>query len=42
MSRFDDPDYEGEANSLSLRRARHNYREFGVSQQRFKTNVRPP
>ncbi len=39
---FDDPDYEGGANRVSLRQARDNYREFGVSELRFKTNVRPP
>jgi hypothetical protein len=39
---FDDPDYEGGANTVSLRQAQRNYREFGVSEQRFKTHVRPP
>lgn len=39
---FDDPDYEGGANKLSLRQARANFREFGVSELRLKTNVRPP
>jgi hypothetical protein len=39
---FDDPDYEGGANKVSLRQARENFREFGVSELRFKANVRPP
>jgi hypothetical protein len=39
---FDDPDYEGGANKVSLRQARENFREFGVSELQFKSNVRPP
>jgi hypothetical protein len=39
---FDDPDYDGGANKVSLRQARINFREFGVSEQRFRTHVRPP
>jgi Cysteine-rich CPCC len=39
---FDDPDYEGGANKVSLRQARENFREFGVSELRFKSNVRQP
>ena len=39
---FNDPDYEGGANEVSLRQARDNYREFVVSQLRFRANVRPP
>lgn len=39
---FDDPDYEGGAITVSLRQARDNYREFGVSELRFRANVRPP
>jgi hypothetical protein len=39
---FNDPDYEGGANEVSLGQARDNYREFVVSQLRFRANVRPP
>jgi hypothetical protein len=39
---FDDPNFPGGANEVSLRQARENYREFGVSELRFKRNVRPP
>ena len=39
---FNDPDYEGGANDVSLRQARDNYREFGVSELRFRAHVRPP
>ena len=39
---FNDPDYEGGANEVSLRQAGDNYREFVVSQLRFRANVRPP
>ena len=38
---FDDPDYEGGANRVSLRQA-VNFREFGASEERFKARVRPP
>jgi hypothetical protein len=39
---FDDPDYEGGANVVSLIVARRNFQEFGASEQRFISNVRPP
>jgi hypothetical protein len=39
---FDDPDYEGGANTVSLRQARENFRKFGVSELRFESNVRQP
>jgi hypothetical protein len=39
---FDDPDYEGGANKVSLRQARENFRQFGASDLRFTSNVRPP
>ena len=39
---FDDPDYTGGANTVSLRQARDNYRALGVSEPRFKANVRAP
>jgi len=39
---FHDPDYEGGANRVSLNQARASYREHGVSELRFRANVRPP
>jgi hypothetical protein len=39
---FHDPDYEGGANKVSLNQARENFRTHGVSETRFKSNVRPP
>jgi Cysteine-rich CPCC len=39
---FDDPSYEGGANEVSLNQARANYRELGVSEPRFRENVRLP
>lgn len=39
---FDDPDYADGANAVSLREALSNYKEFGVSELRFKANIRPP
>jgi hypothetical protein len=39
---FDDPDYEGGANVVSLNEARRDFREFGASEQRFIESVRSP
>jgi hypothetical protein len=39
---FNDPDFEGGANEVSLNQARANFREHGVSEPRFKRQVRPP
>lgn len=39
---FHNLDYEGGANKVSLNQARHNFREHGVSETRFKAHVRPP
>jgi hypothetical protein len=39
---FHDPDYEGGANKASLDQARENFRAHGVSEIRFKSDVRPP
>lgn len=36
------PDYEFGANNISLNAAVENYRKTGVSEERFKYNVRPP
>ena len=38
---FDDPDYAGGANVVSLNEARTNFREFGASERRFIRHVRP-
>lgn len=38
---FDDPDYEGGANVVSLNQARQNYQEFGASMKEYIANVRP-
>ena len=39
---FNDPTYRGGANDVSLAEARENYRKLGVSEERFRANVRPP
>jgi len=39
---FDDPDYEGGANSESLRQAQQSFIKFGYSKERIKEFVRPP
>ena len=39
---FENPEYEGGANKVSLREARENFRAFGASEERFLDNVRPP
>jgi hypothetical protein len=39
---FDDANFEGGANVVSLNEARRNFREFGTSESRFIENVRPP
>lgn len=39
---FNDPTYEGGANSLSLNQAKENFRRFGAIEERFKGYVRPP
>ena len=39
---FSDPDCPGGANHVSLRQAQRGFLEFGVSELRFKENVRPP
>ena len=38
---FNDPTYEGGANSLSLNKAKENFQKFGVIEERFKAYVRP-
>jgi hypothetical protein len=39
---FQDPDYRGGANSVSLREAQDNFRRFGASEQRFRQQARSP
>ncbi|MGB8351845.1 MAG: CPCC family cysteine-rich protein [Gaiella sp.] len=39
---FHNLDYEGGANRVSLNQARRSFREHGVSETRFKSDVRPP
>jgi hypothetical protein len=39
---YADPDYEGGANVASLRQAQRNFLAFGISEVRFKENVRAP
>jgi hypothetical protein len=39
---FDDPDYEGGANEVSLRQGQINYQNFGACEERFISNVRKP
>ncbi len=39
---FDDPDYEGGANGISLKQAKKNYAGFGACDRRFRTCVRKP
>lgn len=39
---LDDPNYEGGANSVSLRQAQRNFSEFGAVERRFVRDVRKP
>ena len=39
---FEDPDFRGGANVVSLNEARNNFAAFGASEERFRNNVRPP
>ena len=39
---FRDPAYVGGANSVSLEQARNNFREFGASEDKFRSRVRAP
>lgn len=39
---YDDPDYEGGANDVSLNKARENYIKFGAVSQEYVTRVRKP
>ena len=39
---FDEPDYEGGANTVSLKQAQENFEHFGASDERFLDCVREP
>jgi hypothetical protein len=39
---YDDPDYEGGANAVSLRQAQQNFLRSGVSNERFRRHARKP
>jgi hypothetical protein len=39
---FENHDYEGGANIISLRQGQANFWEFGASEQQFVNKVRPP
>jgi len=39
---FEDHDYAGGANRVSLNEAQRNFREFGASERQFIEKVRPP
>lgn len=39
---FEDPDFEGGANTVSLRQAQRNFAVFGWTERRFREHVRPP
>ncbi len=39
---YDNPDYEGGANCVSLNQAKENFKKYEVSELRFKKYVRPP
>ena len=39
---FEDPDFAGGANTVSLRQAQRNYASIGCTEERFFSHVRPP
>jgi hypothetical protein len=41
-AQFEDPSYEGGANSVSLSTARENFRRFGASCAEVQEHTRPP
>lgn len=42
LVQFDDPDYEGGANTVSLNQAKENFKKYGVSELQFKQFIRNP
>ncbi len=41
-AQFNDYDYQGGANSISLREARRNFEKYGACCENLRTEVRPP
>jgi hypothetical protein len=41
-AQFDDPDYDGGANHVSLNQARRNFAAFGACDEGARSKVRPP
>ena len=39
---FEEPDFKGGANRVSLREGQRNFKEFGCHSREFLVNVRPP
>ena len=39
---YDDPNYRGGANRVSLNEARENYKKFGAKEERLIKQARPP
>ena len=39
---FDNPNYEGGANRVSLNKAKRNFEKYGAMEKRFVNQVRPP
>lgn len=39
---FQEPNYQGGANGVSLIQAKENFKSFGAIEERFKNYVRPP
>lgn len=39
---YNNPDYEGGANHVSLNQAKENFKKYGVSDLEYKDYVRPP
>jgi hypothetical protein len=39
---YEDPGFEGGANTVSLRQAQRNFAAFGCTEERFLSHVRPP
>jgi len=39
---FEDPEFEGGANTVSLKQAQRNFAAFGCTEERFLSYIRPP
>ncbi len=42
LIQFNDPDYKGGANNISLRQAQKNFQQLGYSEEKVKKHVRMP